>query len=104
MAITYYRVLVDRIQIPNGSVARRNDIVSFDSSLVGTLVTSGLLEVTTNFSAIDPPRLDTTVFTGQTKGEIFRPKAAEDYYDMVAPEALKTHIPSKLLTDIVETE
>lgn len=100
MAITFYRVLVDRVQIPNGRVVRRNDIVSFDSSLVGTMVSNGLIEVTTDFSTIAPPRLSTTVFTGQTKGEILRPQSAEDYYDMVAPEALKTHIPAEPLTDI----
>lgn len=100
MAITYYRALVDRVQIPNGRVVRRNDIVSFDSSLVGTMVTSGLLEVTTDFSTLEPPRLSTTVFSGQIKGEILRPQSAEDYHNMTGPEALKTHIPGELLTDI----
>lgn len=100
MAIAFYRILVDRVQIPTGSVVRRNDIVSFDDSLIGTMVTSGLLEATTDFSTLPPPRLETTVFSGQTKGEILRPQSAEDYHNMTSPEALKTHIPAELLTDI----
>lgn len=100
MALTFYRVLVDRIQLPNGSVVRRDDIVSIDSSLTTAMVASGLLVATTDFSAMAPPRLDTTVFSGQVKGEIFRPQAAEDYYDMVAPEALKTHIPGDPVTSV----
>lgn len=100
MAITFYRVLVDRIQLPTGRVARINDIVSFDSSLVGTMIASGLIIATTDFSALPPPRLETTVFSGQTKGEILRPMAAEDYHEMTSPETLKSHIPADLLTDI----
>lgn len=92
MALTFYKVVAESVQLPNGSLALNGEIHRIESTLVAPLVTAGLLVVTTDFSVVDPPLKAGTVMTGQTYGDIFLPESTETLREMVGPAALRSHV------------
>lgn len=96
MAIAYYTVASDTLQLPNGRISRRSDVVALEATntRVVALVAAKLLVATTTMTGVTPPRQATAVVTGQLKGELIRPLDSENLYNLVSPEELKTHVPS----------
>ena len=92
MSLQWYRATAN-VQLADGRVVLRGDIVQIDSSLA-----TSYLEATVDPSTAGA--LDGLVVTGSRKPPLIRSAATEQMQEANKPEQLKTHIPAQPVEDI----
>ena len=94
MALTWYRVNVQSVQLPDGTAAVLNEKVRVESTnaAIAAFVAANVLVATTDMSAVTPPLAATAVISGRAKPPMIRDRMAETVHNAVDTNQVKTYV------------